>query len=115
MAAIAAASSSQNANLTADQQAALKRLHQATQQFEGVFLGMLFKAMRATVPQDGLFGGDSPTSQTFTEMLDDQRAQQLATSGTIGIAKIMEEQLRAATLANAARESKAAVPQGFAP
>jgi peptidoglycan hydrolase FlgJ len=101
--------------LTPDQQSALKRLHQATQQFEGVFLGLLFKEMRATVPQEGLFGKDSQTTQTFTEMLDQQRAQSLASSGAMGIAKIMDQQLRAAVLANAGHESKAKIPSGFTP
>jgi flagellar protein FlgJ len=103
------------ATLTPDQQKALKGLHQATQQFEGVFLGMLFKEMRATVPQEGIFGKDSSAEQTWTEMLDQQRAQQLATTGSMGIAKIMEQQLRAAVLANSGHESQATVPTGFAP
>jgi peptidoglycan hydrolase FlgJ len=98
--------------LTPEQHAALKRLHNATTQFEGVFLGMLFKEMRATVPQDTLFGKESMSDQTFTEMLDQQRAQELAQTGSIGIGKIMEAQLRAAVLANAGRESKVTVPQG---
>lgn len=101
--------------LTPDQQTALKRLHQASQQFEGVFLGMLFKEMRATVPQDSIFGKESPTESTFTEMLDQQRAQQLASTGSVGIAAMMEQQMRAAVLANAGHEAKSSVPQGFQP
>jgi flagellar protein FlgJ len=115
MASIAPLQNAQAATLTPDQQAALKRLHAATQQFEGVFLGMLFKEMRATVPQDSLFGKDSSSEETFTEMLDTQRAQQLAQTGAMGIGKIMEAQMRATVLANAGRESKAVVPQGFNP
>jgi len=115
MSAIDSTQATQAAALTPDQEAALGRLHQATQQFEGVFLGMLLKEMRATVPQDGIFGKDSPTTQTFTEMLDQQRANQLASTGTVGIANLMEQQLRAAVLANAGKESKANVDRGFVP
>ena len=60
--------------LTPDQQSALKRLHQATQQFEGVFLGLLFKEMRATVPQEGLFGKDSQTTLRKASM---QKAEEI--------------------------------------
>ncbi|HXP92938.1 MAG TPA: rod-binding protein [Candidatus Binatia bacterium] len=115
MSTIVSTQATQAAPLTPDQTAALARLHQATQQFEGVFLGMLLKEMRATVPQDGIFGKASPTTQTFTEMLDQQRAQQLASSGTVGISKLMEQQLRAAVLANAGKESKANADRGFIP
>jgi hypothetical protein len=46
--------------LTADQQAALKKLHDAATQLEGVFAGMLFKEMHKTVPDDGgIFGKKS--------------------------------------------------------
>ena len=115
MSTIVPAQSAQQADLTPDQQAALKRLHQATTQFEGVFLGMLLKEMRATVPQNGIFGPESPTTQTFTEMLDQQRANQLAQSGSVGIGKLMEQQLRAAVLANAGQEAKTHVDAGFRP
>lgn len=115
MATIGSTQSAQQTALTPDQDQALKRLHQAAQQFEGVFLGMVFKEMRATVPQDGIFGKDSSATQTWTEMLDQQRSQQLASTGSMGIAKIMEQQLRAAVLANAGHESKAVIPQGFTP
>jgi Rod binding domain-containing protein len=110
-----ATQAAQAAPLTPVQQKALAGLHKATQQFEGVFLGMLFKQMRETVPQDGIFGKDSSSTQTWTEMLDQQRAQSLASTGSLGIAKIMENQLRASVLSNAGTESKARVPQGFNP
>lgn len=98
--------------LTPQQQAALKQLHAASQQFEGIFLGMLFKEMRATVPTDSVFGPESNTEQMFGEMLDQQRAQSLAANGNFGIAKIMEAQLRQAVLSDPGHEAKAAVPQG---
>ena len=66
---------------------------------------MLFKEMHATVPKDSLFGKDSSSEQTFTEMLDQQRASQMAQSGSFGIGKLIEQQLRAAVLANPHREA----------
>ena len=41
---------------TPAQKAALERLHTATTQLEGVFLDMMFSAMRDTVPKDSVFG-----------------------------------------------------------
>ncbi len=33
------------------------RLHRACEEFEGLFLAMLFREMRTTVPKDGLLSG----------------------------------------------------------
>ena len=95
----------QQAQLTPDQKAALAKLHTAATQFEGVFLTMLFKAMHDTVPKTTLFGKDDNTESTFSGMLDDQRAQSLAQNGSLGIAKVMENQLRASVLADAHHEA----------
>ncbi len=48
-------------------------------------------------------------------MLDDRQAQTMAQSGSFGIAKILEAQMRASVLAGAKRESKTRVSQGVAP
>lgn len=104
------AAAAQQADLTPTQQQALKRLHVAAQQFEGVFLGMLFKEMQASVPSDSLFG-DSSSEQTFTEMLNQQRAQEMAQTGSFGIGKILEQQLRGAVLSDSAHEAKGGIPQ----
>ncbi|MBV8245773.1 MAG: rod-binding protein [Candidatus Eremiobacteraeota bacterium] len=112
----ATSAASQPPELTAAQKAALARLHTACTQFEGVFLDMMFKAMRETVPQDGgIFGKQGPGEETFTEMLDEQRSQSLAQSGTLGIAKVLENQLRASVLGNAERESKTQVNPELGP
>jgi Rod binding domain-containing protein len=50
---IAGASS---APLTADQTTALKKLHDAATQLEGVFVGMLFKEMHSDKPDADIFG-----------------------------------------------------------
>lgn len=101
--------------LTAQQKAALQQLHKAATQLEGVFLDMLFKAMRSTVPKTSIFGKESNSEDTFQSMLDEQRSQAMAKSGSFGIARVLEEQLRQSVLANAANESKASVPQEIVP
>lgn len=64
----------------------------ASQQFETLFLQMVMKSMRDTVPQDGLL--NSEQSRFYTGMLDQQMAQNLSSSGKgIGFAKLIEQQL----------------------
>jgi flagellar protein FlgJ len=99
------------APLTADQQAALKRLHVAAQQLEGVFVQMLFKEMRNTAPKVSLTGKVSESEKTFNEMLDQARADKLAQSGSIGLAKIIESQLRDSVLGPGVLPPKSEKPQ----
>ena len=106
---------SQSANLTPQQQQALQHLHTAATQLEGVFLDMLFSAMRETVPKEGIFGQQSAAEDTFSQMLDEQRAQSVAQSGSFGIAKVLEQQLRASVLSDASRESKTQVSRELEP
>ena len=101
--------------LTTQQQQALQRLHAAATQLEGVFLNMLFSAMRETVPKESIFGKESNAEETFQTMLDDQRSQAVAQSGSFGIAKVLEEQLKQSVLSDAARESKTQLPQELQP
>jgi Rod binding domain-containing protein len=88
------------APLTADQEAALKKLHVAATQLEGVFVNMLFKEMRQAAPKVTMFGKVSESEKTFNEMLDQARADKLAQSGSLGMAKIIESQLRDGVLAS---------------
>lgn len=90
---------------TPTQQQALSRLHEAAKAFEGVFVGMLMREMRKTAPTDGIFGQASASEQTFSEMLDQQRATQIADSGSLGVARIIERQLQDAVLGDASREA----------
>ncbi|HEY4439337.1 MAG TPA: rod-binding protein [Candidatus Elarobacter sp.] len=91
----------QNQPLTAGQQQALTKLHQAAQQMESLFVGMLFKEMRKTAPPVSLTGNGktSNAEQTFSDMLDEKRSEELAKTGSLGIGAILEQQLRAAVLA----------------
>jgi flagellar protein FlgJ len=66
-------------------------LSQAAQQFEAVFLQMVFKAMRDATPQDGLM--DSDQGRLYQSMLDQQLTQTLAARGATGLAAMIEKQL----------------------
>jgi len=67
-------------------------LKAAAQQFEALFLQQVMKSMRDTVPQDGLLNSDS--SRFYTGLLDQQMAQNMASSGKgIGFARLIEQQL----------------------
>ena len=91
--------------LTPEQQEALKRLHQAASQLEGVFLQMVMSAMQDTVPKDSIFGQESAGETTWQDMLTNQRAQAVADQGGFGIAKVLEQQLRSQVLGDASHES----------
>lgn len=59
--------------------------------FESIFLNMILKDMRSTVPQDSLFD-DSSSIDTFQGMLDEQYANEMSKRG-IGLADMMYKQL----------------------
>jgi flagellar protein FlgJ len=64
----------------------------AAQQFEAMFLNILFKSMRAATPQDSPF--ESEQSRMFQQMSDEQLAQRMATSGHgTGLADVLARQL----------------------
>jgi flagellar protein FlgJ len=105
----------QQPEYTPQQKQALQRLHQAASQLEGVFLDMLFSAMRDTVGKDSIFGKQSSGEETFQTMLDEQRSQSVAQSGSFGIARVLEEQLRSSVLSDAGRESKTSIPKELEP
>lgn len=95
--------------LTPTQQEALKKLHAAAQQFEATFVDMLFKTMREAAPKTSLTGKVSNTEETFGAMLDEKRSESIAQSGSFGIAKILEDQLKSAVLSDPGQEAKARV------
>ncbi len=97
--------------LTNQQQQALSKLHQAAQQMESLFVDMLFKEMRKTAPATSLTGKTSNAEETFAGMLDEKRAEEIAKTGSLGIGKILEQQLRPAVLADPATAAAARVQQ----
>ena len=82
-------------------------LSKAAGQFEALFLQMLLKSMRESLPQDGPLASD--TSKTYTGMLDQQLAQTMSKKG-LGIADMLVKQL-SPTLKRAAVDKSAAASQ----
>jgi hypothetical protein len=101
--------------LTAEQKLALKHLHETAQQFESLFVNMLFKSMREAAPQTSITGEKQSSAETtFTEMLDEKRSESMAQTGAFGLAKVLEDQLKASVLANPSQAAKSRVaPEGI--
>ena len=91
--------------LTPDQQEALKRLHEAATQFEGVFMNMVMNAMQDTVPKDSIFGQESAGQEMWQGMLNDERSQAIAQNGGLGIGRMLEDQMRSQVLSDAKQEA----------
>jgi peptidoglycan hydrolase FlgJ len=67
-----------------------KALKGAATQFEAIFVNMLLKSMRESLPRDGMF--NSETTRLYTGMLDQQLAQGIAAKG-LGLADALVKQL----------------------
>lgn len=65
-------------------------LQQAAKQFEALLVNMMLKSMREATPKEGLF--DNEQSRFYTQMLDQQLAQNLTDKG-IGLAEMIVQQL----------------------
>ncbi len=100
------------APLTNEQQQAMQKLHAAAQQMESLFVDLLFKEMRKSAPHASLTGKTSNAEATFSDMLDEKRAEELSKSGSLGIGAILEQQLRASVLAEPALGPTARQPEG---
>ncbi len=71
-----------------------RRLRDTAQEFEGVFLGLLLKAMRSSVGSGGLFREGSD-ARMYHEMFDQEIGRSLARAGGIGLAEmILRDQAR---------------------
>ena len=99
----------------AEQQHAGSGLKPVTQQFEAIFLNMMLKTMRASVPENELYHSDA--MKMMGEMRDMQLSQALSTRG-IGIADMLQQQLGghhhalSGEEAVAERDSIAGIPVG---
>jgi flagellar protein FlgJ len=72
-----------------------ERLKQACESFEALFTQQMLKQMRATVPQDGMFGGGS-AERIYTDMLDAELSKEMAAERGLGIARLLFEHMMAA-------------------
>jgi Rod binding domain-containing protein len=73
-------------------------IKKASQQFEAMFLQMMMKSMRATVEKGGLF--DSPSTETFEQMYDQQIVMAMSERGSTGLAQMVEKFIRQSHGAN---------------
>jgi peptidoglycan hydrolase FlgJ len=64
------------------------RIRETAQEFEGVFIGMLLKAMRTSVGSRGLFK-NGMDAQTYRDMFDQEVGRQIAKGGGIGLAQLI--------------------------
>ena len=74
-------------------------LDEVAQQFESVFVTMMMKEMRNTLPKDGLFSSNE--MESYQEMFDQQLSLDLSRNGGLGLADLISRQM--------------AMAQGFAP
>ncbi len=63
-------------------------------QVEGMFVQMMLKSMRETLPKDGMFSSDS--TRLYTSMYDQQIAQQMTAGKGLGLADMIVKQTAAA-------------------
>jgi len=70
-----------------------KKLQDACEGFEAVFIGQMLKEMRKTVPKDGLL--DSKYQEQYVSLFDEELSKTLTKQGGIGLTKFMKDQLAA--------------------
>ncbi|MGJ8686666.1 MAG: rod-binding protein [Spongiibacteraceae bacterium] len=63
-------------------------------QFEALFLQMMLKSMRDTVPEGGLLSSNSMDS--YQQMFDSQLSVDLAEGGGVGLAEVIAKQISGA-------------------
>ena len=68
-------------------------LRPVARQVEGMFVQMMLKSMRETLPKDGLFSSDQ--TRLYTSMYDQQIAQQMTAGKGLGLAEEIVKQLSA--------------------
>ena len=69
-----------------------ERLRRVARDLEGVFVEQMFKAMRETVPQDGVVDGGSGEAM-FTGMLDQRLSAEAPARWQHGLAEVLYRQL----------------------
>jgi len=79
-----------------------KAAKEVAQQFESIFVGMMVKSMRDTLPKDGLFSSNQ--MEAYQDMFDKQLALDLSKRGGIGLAEIIEKQITSSSMYKAQME-----------
>ncbi len=78
-----------------------KKLKQACEGFEEMFMEIMYKQMRDTVPENSLLG-NSNADKILSSMRDSELMKQAAASGGIGLADMLYRQIK--------KDSEAIVP-----
>ena len=76
----------------ADAEKQRKALREACQGFEALFLDLMYREMRKTVPKDELFG-ESNAMDIYRDMHDSEVMKHVASGGGIGLADMLYKQL----------------------
>lgn len=69
-----------------------KKLKEAAQQFEAIFIQQMYKEMRKTIPDDGLIQRGN-ADDIYSQLQDMEAAKITAQQGGIGLADLMMQQL----------------------
>ena len=69
-----------------------KKLYEACQDLESVFVNTVVKTMRQSIQKSGLMG-DSFAEETYQSMLDEEYSKQISQTKTLGIADMLYKQL----------------------
>lgn len=69
-----------------------KALKETCQQFEELFLQMMYRQMKATVPKSGLFS-ENISTEIFDSMLDESLMKEASKANGVGLADMMYKQL----------------------
>lgn len=80
-----------------------KKLYEACQELESVFVNKVFDAMRASIPHSDLINRGFATD-TYESMLYEEYSKQVSQSHSLGIADILYKQLSMKTSKNPGEE-----------
>ena len=76
-----------------EEKEANRKLMEACKSFETMFLDLMYRQMRQTVPKSTLFGHDK-TDEILESMRDNALVEKMSEAGGIGLAKTLYEQLQ---------------------
>ena len=89
-------------------EAKAKKLREACEGFESIFIQKMWQEMRKTVPQNGMMHGKE--EHYWQDMYDQELAKKMTSAGGIGLADMMYEQL-SRNLVSASRGTASAMAQ----
>ncbi len=83
------------------------KLKKACQDFEAVFIGQIWKQMRASVPKEGML--HSKEEESYLSMFDQELSVKMSQSGGIGLSDMLYANL-SERLVNASRDTTSTAP-----